>query len=69
MVFSIKSIKENEYPNCTITTYMCKHCAWIRKVRTYQNKDFKDILRKIRGEIMGAVKILKGVYDYKGYKI
>ena len=28
-------VKKNEYTDGTTTTYMCKHCGWIRRVRTY----------------------------------
>lgn len=28
-------VAHNEYNNGTTTTYMCKHCGWIRKVKTY----------------------------------
>ena len=27
-------VKNNEYPTCTVTTYMCKRCGWIRKITT-----------------------------------
>ena len=27
-------VKENEYTDCTVTSYMCKKCGWIRIVRT-----------------------------------
>lgn len=28
-------VKTNEYTDGTTTTYMCRHCGWIRKVKTY----------------------------------
>lgn len=28
-------VKSNEYANGTTTSYICKHCGWIRNVRTY----------------------------------
>lgn len=27
-------IKTNEYREGTVTTYMCKKCGWIRKIKT-----------------------------------
>lgn len=27
-------VKNNEYPGGTTTTYLCKKCGWIRRIRT-----------------------------------
>ena len=27
-------VKQNEYSFCTVTSYMCKKCGWIRTVKT-----------------------------------
>lgn len=29
-------VKNNEYPSRTVTTYLCKKCGWIRKVKTFE---------------------------------
>jgi hypothetical protein len=28
-------VKQNEYRDHTVTSYMCKKCGWIRTIRTY----------------------------------
>lgn len=31
----LELVKQNEYPSCTVTSYMCKKCGLIRNVRTW----------------------------------
>lgn len=28
-----EEVKQNEYPDKTITSYICKNCGWIRRVK------------------------------------
>ena len=29
-----ESIQRTSYKDCDISAYMCKHCGWIRKIKT-----------------------------------
>lgn len=31
---TFERVKQNEYPDRTITTYICKRCGWVRRVTT-----------------------------------
>ena len=30
-IHDFEIVKQNEYPDKTVTTYLCKKCGWIRK--------------------------------------